>query len=174
MSETERKARTQEIPLPETKDDLFAFFKRAITLSEVQQIVITTSTISVTRIVSDSDVVIPPAIQAEVPDFEFLLGRIASALRVYPFRPTDHPYTMLMNSADELARINLRPTHLVAPSEEILAAWVGRDKIRSNQVLGYKVLYTQKYADKILLLGSSSNTGLLSDVVTGIIMDIVV
>lgn len=169
-----RRLRSDTRPLPRSADELVALFKRVIELPGIQKIEISQTQFVVARMVGDGELVVPdPGEQVEV-DAGFVLQRITEqdGLVELAFDPTRHPYLSLLEATAMVNGQRLRPTHLIAPEGEWLAAFLGLpEDATPESCFGMKVLYTksESFENKILVLGGPTN--LLTDVSYGVAID---
>lgn len=166
--------KTHEEPLPASMDEVVNFFKKALTLQNVQKIVVTPKQFSVTRQVREGEPVLPEELVSETAiDVGALLRSVES--EHYTFDPEEHPYMCLVGACKRITDNNLYVSHILALEGEWLSAWLGLDYQPSggSRVLGMKVVYAddEMLEGKVIVLGSPVSAGLLLDATHGVIVD---
>lgn len=159
--------------LPESKDLLLKRLATIVSLPNVQKVTIDTKEVEVLRQCRESEPVIPGDVPDSVVDVADLIKRIEKDS--HPFDPEEHPYFVLEMSMRRISAKRLSVTHIVAPSGDWLAAWLGLDvDFRpGDKCFGLTVVYTdaELMSGKVLLLGSSNPAAPLADVSYGVIIE---
>jgi hypothetical protein len=170
----EQSIRAHTEPLPGSIDEVVAFLKRVLVLPNVQKVEVTSTQISVMRQVREGEPVVPVELLEDNVDVSALLKRLQP--EQYPFDPEEHPYFCLEGACRTITNKKLFVTHILAPEGEWLSGWLGLSYVPSNRsrVLGMQVVYAnhELLEGRIVLLGSTSSSCTLADVVHGIVVDI--
>lgn len=176
-TETERRLRSDVRALPRSPEELVGLFKRLIELPGIQKVEVTPQNITVQRLISDQEAVIPEAGEGEAAevDVSFLLTSITKTemLVELPFDPERHPYHALLGATAHIHEKKFRPSFLVAPEGEWLGAYLGLPEgTVPESCFGMRVIYTRDdaFEDKLLVLGGPTN--LLTDVSIGVAINL--
>jgi hypothetical protein len=176
-TETERRLRSDTRTLPRSPEELVALFKRLIELPGIQKVEVTPQNITVQRLISDQEQVIPEVGEGEAAEVDpiFLPTAISKneALVELSFDPERHPYHALLGATDMIHEKKLRPSFIVAPEGEWLGAYLGLPEgTVPESCFGMRVIYTRDdaFEDKLLVLGGLSN--LLTDVSIGVAINL--
>lgn len=168
----ERRPKTHTQPLPRSKEALIDLLKRALELSEVEEIRVTPSEFHIRRSVHEDEEVLPKTDTSKLEiDPDFLLKSLE--LEELPIETKDdHPYLRLQHACSRIGAKGLSAIALLAPDGEWLSAFLGLDESRPERVLGLRAVYTvsPSYEEKIVVIGASSN--FLIDARVGVIIDL--
>ena len=157
-------------------EDVLAFVGKVLSLSKLEEISITPEVITVRRNVEENAPVLPAEKpEDELQDIDFLVGKIE--LKAWPLDPDAHPYAILTTIARKLSTQGLHPMSILVPrkDQELFSAWLGFEEYKERHFMGFRIIYweTQRYTEKIVVVGTLSSSGYLTDAAEGVVVDLV-
>ena len=159
-----------------SKEDVLDFVGQALGLSRVEEISIKPESITVRRRMEGDAPVIPlERPEDERIDIPFLLGKIE--LKAWPLIPDAHPYSILTSISQFLSGRNLHPSSILVPARdrELFSAWLGFETYQERHFMGFRIVYwdTETHSEKIVVVGTLSSAGYLTDAAEGVVVDLV-
>lgn len=160
------------VPLPRTTDGIVTLFKRVIVLGYVQEVSVTPTGFSVTRMVNEGEAVIPESSDGPV-DLKFTLESVErhAELDQLAFDPEKHPYLALEEATRKLSDRGLFVSHLAAHDPAEVSALFALSVEKPTTLLGFPILYDHELVQSGTVVVFGGRSRLLSDVVAGIIID---
>lgn len=148
----EKKPRTHDEALPPTREKLVALFMASVALPDVQEIKVTPTSYSVTRLVADGEDVLPKS-SADSVDAEFLIQHTEHE-ELDP-EPDLHPYLLLEKAMRRLTERGLVPVCLLVPQGGLFPAFFALpDHDRLDHFMGVRVVYfDDEEMTKIVVVG---------------------
>lgn len=168
----ERQLRSETRPLPKTNENLLLLVRGLVDLPLVTNITLSPTGVSITRHVLPGEPVIPASLASDaLPDVEFVMKLLGerNGLEQLPFNPSRHPFHALLEASRMISARYMRPTHIIAPDEEALGAFLGLPEGASvKEVFGLSVIYTANasFAESLMMIGSTS--ALVTDAYMGV------
>ncbi len=159
-------------PLPKSGvSGVLQYVQRALMQTGIQEVLINTSGISVTREMPEEEEAVVPAGSNEV-DVDFLLTHVE--LLTHPFNPEEHGTAALFGAAQQLSKKGCEPRWLVAPGWPLLSAWLGVAPELPKTVYGFQlvVVAANRTNGRVVLLGAPPRRMFMSDATHGITIDL--
>lgn len=168
--------RTHNEPINgKTPEDVLAFIKEVMGLSNVHEISITSEGIVVRRDVeSEREDVLPSKETRKTVDVAHLLSKIQ--LIPWPLDVEKHPYTVIHEVTGKLSQDGYHPTAVLVGEHdrELFSAWMGYEDFTSEYLFGLRVVYWDSNApdERIIVLGMPTASGYVSEAVIGVVVDL--
>ena len=103
------------------------------------------------------------------------MGRLE--LKAWPLDTDAHPYAILTQISKGLSGRGLHPSSILVQKrdQDLFSAWLGFETYEERHFMGFRVVYweSESYDEKIVVVGTLSSSGYLTDASEGVVVDLV-